>query len=124
MALRDSKVNVQIGTATQRDSAAMRTISLVTMAFLPATFVSVSDESEAKDPFTELATFQTIFSMSFFSFSPNSRSNGQVWTVSDKIWIYWVFAGPLTVATLILWFVRERGWKNLLVTLRFLGLGE
>lgn len=41
VALRDSTTNVQIGIAAQNDSAAMRTISLVTMAFLPATFVSV-----------------------------------------------------------------------------------
>lgn len=42
VALRDSRTNVRISAAAQQDSAAMKTISLVTMAFLPATFVSVS----------------------------------------------------------------------------------
>jgi hypothetical protein len=43
--LRDSNTNVRIRAAVQRDNAAMKTISLVTMALLPATVVSVSTES-------------------------------------------------------------------------------
>lgn len=37
----DSRVGVGIGKAARGDSAAMRTIALLTMLFLPATFVSV-----------------------------------------------------------------------------------
>jgi LPXTG-motif cell wall-anchored protein len=33
---------VEIGAATKSDSAAMKTVAVVTMAFLPATFTSVS----------------------------------------------------------------------------------
>ena len=39
---RDSRVLVRMGEATQSDSTAMKTIAVVTMAFLPATFLSVS----------------------------------------------------------------------------------
>lgn len=37
----DSQISVQIGQAAQYDSAAMKTISFLTLAFLPATFISV-----------------------------------------------------------------------------------
>ncbi|EGX54027.1 hypothetical protein AOL_s00004g60 [Orbilia oligospora ATCC 24927] len=75
------------------DSAAMKVIAALTAAFLPATFVSA------------------IFSMSFFN---NGGDNGtsaggadgaggdEGWSLSDKFWIYWAFAVPLTVATIIL----------------------
>lgn len=38
----DSRISVQIGQAAQSDSAAMKTIAFLTLAFLPATFISVS----------------------------------------------------------------------------------
>ncbi|RVD86150.1 uncharacterized protein DFL_004440 [Arthrobotrys flagrans] len=76
------------------DSAAMKVIAALTAAFLPATFVSA------------------IFSMSFFN---NGGDNGtsasggdgggggdEGWSLSDKFWIYWAFAIPLTVATIVL----------------------
>jgi hypothetical protein len=39
---RDSTTMVGIGQATKTDSTAMKTVAVVTMAFLPATFTSVS----------------------------------------------------------------------------------
>ena len=41
---RDSKVMVEIGAATKSDSTAMKTVAVVTMIFLPATFTSVSSD--------------------------------------------------------------------------------
>lgn len=41
-AQRDSQVLMGLGEATRLDSAAMRTIAVVTMAFLPSTFIAVS----------------------------------------------------------------------------------
>ena len=38
---RDSKVMLDISSATKSDSKAMKTVALVTMVFLPATFTSV-----------------------------------------------------------------------------------
>ncbi|KAK6508695.1 hypothetical protein TWF506_010773 [Arthrobotrys conoides] len=83
------------------DSAAMKVIAALTAAFLPATFVSA------------------IFSMSFFnnggdngtsagggggggSSDGASGGNDEGWSLSDKFWIYWAFAVPLTVATIVL----------------------
>jgi hypothetical protein len=42
---KDSKVLLQIGEATKSDSAAMKAVAVVTMAFLPATFTSVRSQS-------------------------------------------------------------------------------
>jgi hypothetical protein len=41
-AQRDSKVELQMGEEAKREASAMKGIGVVTMTFLPATFVSVS----------------------------------------------------------------------------------
>ncbi|KAJ6006387.1 hypothetical protein N7451_004331 [Penicillium sp. IBT 35674x] len=76
----DAGVTVQISHAARLDSATMKTLSFVTLTFLPPTFISA------------------IFSMSFFNYD---RDLG--WAVSDKFWIYWVFAIPTTVMTGLIW---------------------
>ncbi|KAG9591648.1 hypothetical protein KCU77_g9642, partial [Aureobasidium melanogenum] len=43
MAQLDAKTNVDIAMATKDDGAAMKTIAIVTMLFLPATFTSMED---------------------------------------------------------------------------------
>ncbi|KAF1365437.1 hypothetical protein EJ07DRAFT_96580, partial [Lizonia empirigonia] len=87
---RDSQVMKALGEAGRSDSRAMRTIAVVTMAFLPPTFLSA------------------IFSTSFFNFNPGNAGEGPRWLVSDKFWIYWVFAIPLTCLTLVTWFWQQR----------------
>ncbi|RYP04638.1 hypothetical protein DL765_010109 [Monosporascus sp. GIB2] len=77
----DAGTSVQIGRAAQLDGAAMKTIAFLTITFLPATFLSA------------------VFSMSFFHFEPESDS----WTISSRLWIYWAFAIPTTLATFSLW---------------------
>ncbi|KAF1926682.1 uncharacterized protein M421DRAFT_422656 [Didymella exigua CBS 183.55] len=91
IAQRDSQVMTGLGEAARRDSGAMRTIAVVTMAFLPPTFLSA------------------IFSMSFFDYTPGQGSSG--WSVSDKFWVYWVCAVPLTCLTLLIWYWRQRRVK-------------
>jgi hypothetical protein len=49
---RDNKLNITVAAASQRDNTAMKTISIVTMVFLPGTYIAVSgkphfDYSEA-----------------------------------------------------------------------------
>ncbi|KAK5657643.1 hypothetical protein OQA88_2715 [Cercophora sp. LCS_1] len=71
---------VEIAKATGRDSSQMRSISLVTMIFLPGTF------------------FATVFSMTFFDWgSPDGA------IVSSYIWVYVLITTVFTVGTLILW---------------------
>ncbi|KAM0425666.1 hypothetical protein ACHAPT_009198 [Fusarium lateritium] len=78
----DSRISVQIGQATQSDSAAMKTIAFATLTFLPATFISA------------------VFSMSFFKVDDDTGE----WGVSDKFWIYWVIAIPVTIITAVVWY--------------------
>ncbi|KAJ5385164.1 hypothetical protein N7517_003075 [Penicillium concentricum] len=80
VAQHDASVTLEIGRATQLDSATMKTIAFVTLTFLPPTFICA------------------IFSMSFFDFGGDSG-----WTMSNKFWIYWVFAIPTTVFTTLVW---------------------
>jgi Mg2+ and Co2+ transporter CorA len=81
----DSRIGVQIGAAARIDSAAMKTISLVTLAFLPPTFICA------------------IFSMSFFNFDSDVG-----WRMSDRFWLYWAFAIPTTVITSVICYYWQR----------------
>ncbi|KAJ5946653.1 hypothetical protein N7454_003492 [Penicillium verhagenii] len=76
----DAGLTVEISRAARSDSATMKTLAFVTLTFLPPTFICA------------------LFSMSFFNYD---RDTG--WAVSDKLWIYWVFAVPTTIATALLW---------------------
>ena len=60
----------------------MKAITLLTMAVLPATFVA------------------TIFSMGFFDYSLNSRSNEMELRVAPQVWMYVVVTVPLTLLVL------------------------
>ncbi|KAM5352791.1 hypothetical protein ACJ41O_005513 [Fusarium nematophilum] len=89
----DARISVQIGRATQSDSAAMKTIAFATLAFLPATFISA------------------VFSTSFFRIEDDTGR----WAVSDKFWVYWAFAVPVTVLTTGLWFWWRRTWPPVVI---------
>ena len=51
---------------------------------------------------------QAVFSMTFFNFSPKNGAYTEAWVVSDKIWIYWVISIPLTIITVLSWFMWQR----------------
>lgn len=78
----DVATTIEISRIAQIDSAAMKAIAFLTLTFLPATFVSA------------------VFSTSFFNFSPEL----QRWSVSDKFWVFWACAIPVTVVTPVLWY--------------------
>jgi Mg2+ and Co2+ transporter CorA len=82
VAQHDAGTTVEISRAARSDSATMKTIAFITLTFLPPTFIC------------------TLFSMSFFDFGAESGG----WSVSSKIWIYWVIAIPITAATALLWY--------------------
>ncbi|EUC39982.1 hypothetical protein COCMIDRAFT_10046 [Bipolaris oryzae ATCC 44560] len=87
---RDSEIMKGLGAAAKEDSGVMRTIAVVTMFFLPPTFISA------------------VFSMSFFNYTPPQDGAAGKWSVSDRFWIYWAFAIPLTALTLGIWALRQR----------------
>lgn len=90
----NSQIAVRIGEATQVDSRAMKTISVLGLVFLPGTFICA------------------LFSTSFFNFSPASDTEPQHWTVSEKFWVYWVVAIPVTLVTVACWLAWQRANKR------------
>lgn len=74
--------------ATKEDSTAMRTLAAVTVFFLPGTFVAA------------------VFSMPLFDWDAQTGATSTV--ISKRLWIYWAFAGPLTLGTLAVWFIWTR----------------
>lgn len=70
-----------IASAAKRDSSAMKAIALLTMTFLPGTFVA------------------SFFAMPLLDWQ--APSAGAV--VSHRFWIYWAVTVPLTAVVLLLW---------------------
>ncbi|KAK3313297.1 hypothetical protein B0H66DRAFT_565797 [Apodospora peruviana] len=99
----DGESNVQIALEMRRDSRHMRSIALVTMVFLPGTF------------------FASIFSMTFFNWSPgggasDGPNNTSDDVVSSWLWIYVLFTVCATAATVFSWWYfvvyrHSRVWK-------------
>ena len=76
----------------------MRVIAAVTLLFLPGTFVA------------------TLFSASFWDFSPGNQSS----KVSSWVWLYWVVTGALAAAVLCVWrgIPRMKQWSPCGFTVR------
>ncbi|KLU82099.1 hypothetical protein MAPG_01176 [Magnaporthiopsis poae ATCC 64411] len=72
------EINVEISYDAKRDSQHMRSIALLTMVFLPGTFLA------------------SVFSMSFFDWKEGA-------SVSSYIWIYFVIAIFMTLLVIGLW---------------------
>ncbi|KAE8152324.1 hypothetical protein BDV25DRAFT_72023 [Aspergillus avenaceus] len=70
------------GRNAQSDSAMMRTIGVVSLIYLPGTFVS------------------GIFGTNFFDFDSEKPDN---WVMADSFWLYWAVTLPLTLATVVVW---------------------
>ncbi|KAI1117634.1 hypothetical protein F5Y14DRAFT_403359 [Nemania sp. NC0429] len=67
-----------IAECAKRDSSGMKTITIITMAFLPATF------------------FATLFAVPTLDWKGES-------TVTGQFWIYWAFTLPTTALVFLLW---------------------
>ncbi|KIW69468.1 hypothetical protein PV04_05344 [Phialophora macrospora] len=87
VAQRDALTNLEVASSTKQDSISMSTFTFITAIFLPPTFVA------------------TLFSMSMFDWSNGDRSSGHV---SDKFWIFWAIAVPLTATTILCWYLWYR----------------
>lgn len=101
---------MDIALATSRDSRHMRSISLVTMVFLPGTFFAVC-KPRGQDPLPEmlaqtLTQVQSFFSMTFFNWTGddnNGQSGTSKPTVSGYLWIYVVVSAVFTLLTVGSW---------------------
>jgi hypothetical protein len=83
----DTLTGLRIARDTQRDSVSMKTISWLTMVFLPATFVA------------------TFFGMGFFQFHKDSENHSHI-SVAPEWWLYLAVTLPLTAVVLGAW----NGW--------------
>lgn len=88
----DSQIQVRIGEEARKEATAMKAIAVITMTFLPATFIS------------------SVFSTPFFHFEQAQGEGGESLAVSSQFWIYWAFAAPLSLFTLLLWTFCDREW--------------
>ncbi|OTB05610.1 hypothetical protein M426DRAFT_10358 [Hypoxylon sp. CI-4A] len=77
----DGEIQLAYNILASTDSQIMKSIALLTMLFLPATFVA------------------TLFSTTFFSFDEDG------WLFSKAFWIYWAVVIPLTIVVLLAWWL-------------------
>jgi hypothetical protein len=105
----DSRSSVQISANTQTDSAAMKTISVLGLVFLPGTFICVCASHPFPSPKKQTNLYpKSLFSTTFFNFTPGSDTSPQQWVMSDKFWVYFAVAVPITLITIACWF----WWTN------------
>lgn len=79
---------------------------MLTMVFLPATFVAVSLELRAlghEGP-SQLTLTQTVFSMTFFNWNPEQDEK----MMSPWFWIYVVITVVFTLVTMCIWLFFNR----------------
>ncbi|KAK4172596.1 hypothetical protein QBC36DRAFT_247220 [Triangularia setosa] len=86
---RDSKVQMRMGLDSRQESIAMKAIAVITMTFLPTTFVSA------------------VFSTTFFRYDKDEMGREE-YTISENFWVFWAFSVPLTAGTVMLWFFWDR----------------
>ncbi|KAF2831401.1 hypothetical protein CC86DRAFT_452461 [Ophiobolus disseminans] len=77
-----ARIQTNIANTTKEDSFAMRTIAVMSIAFLPATFVS------------------SFFSMDMFDWQAPRGAT----VISYRFWIYWAVTAPLTLLVFSIWF--------------------
>jgi hypothetical protein len=88
----DANTNINLATAStnlttemKKDSAAMKTIAIMTMAFLPSTF------------------FAALFSIPSLKWDEPR-------VIQDNFWIYWAFALPSTIMVFLVWGLANSSW--------------
>ena len=107
----DNVATREIAIAAAKDSATMRIIAYVTLAFLPSTFVAVSELRCSN--MRRLTAHKTFFSTTFFDFKPAESDNR---VVSWWLWLYFVVSMPLTVAVMVMWRVVSKQKEQLLLS--------
>ncbi|KAK3305224.1 uncharacterized protein B0T15DRAFT_502366 [Chaetomium strumarium] len=99
----DASSSIALAAAAKHDSSSMKTIAVMTMAFLPATF------------------FAALFAVPSLQWDQST-------VVQDNFWVYWAFTAPTTVLVFLIWLLATKrpwlyglGWE--LECDRFVGPG-
>ncbi|RFU78450.1 hypothetical protein TARUN_3798 [Trichoderma arundinaceum] len=91
----DVKANLDLAESQHRDSLSMKTLAIVTMLFLPGSFISA------------------LFSTSMFDWdSVDPSSNSIAVRTMPQFGLYWAITIPLTVVTFLLYFFWLRMMKQ------------
>lgn len=95
----DSRLNHLIARSNKQDSISMTTFTFITALFLPGTFIA------------------TLFGMSMFDWLPDNGGGSDSTSlstatdstpVSNKLWIFWLCAVPLTLITMTCWYMWSK----------------
>lgn len=78
----------------------MKSIAVVTMLFLPGTFVSVSSPATFPSSQTNLWTQKTLFAMPFFHVGAEDEVK---LVVDSQWWLYLAVTLPVTLLVFLLW---------------------
>ncbi|KAK7980823.1 metallo-beta-lactamase domain protein [Apiospora arundinis] len=82
-----AKLGAEIAAASKRDSASMKTVTVLTMAFLPATF------------------FAALFAIPSLDWKGAADRGGPV--IQSNFWVYWAFTLPATVLVFVIWIILD-----------------
>ena len=93
----DARANIELADKAKRDSSSMKTIAVMTMAFLPATF------------------FAAIFALPSLQWDKPG-------VIKSNFWVYWAFTLPATLIVFATWLLstnrdwfrnrRQQKWKK------------
>ncbi|OAA58143.1 hypothetical protein ISF_06682 [Cordyceps fumosorosea ARSEF 2679] len=78
-----AEASMETAEAARKDASAMKTLAVITMLFLPATFLAA------------------VFAMPSLQWDKDE-------VIGPRFWIFWAIAVPLTVVVFIAWFVLNR----------------
>jgi hypothetical protein len=110
-AKRQSSDIFRLTETTARDSGTIRVITLLTLFYLPSSFIAVSHIlllcKLACDLMRDHCP-QTVMGMNFFAMDPVSHHV----IVSPQFWVYFSLCIPLTGGTFLLWRWRSLGKKS------------
>ncbi|KAI0470096.1 hypothetical protein GGR56DRAFT_152647 [Xylariaceae sp. FL0804] len=87
---RDSELNLQIAQASHSDNRSLRTIQILSIVFLPGSFVS------------------SIFGMGFFTTSRDGAGGTNTFAAAPLWWLYFAVSVPLTLVVVILMLYYQR----------------
>ena len=86
--VKETQISREIAELTRKDNHSMKTIALVTMVFLPGTFIA------------------SLFDVPLFDWTAKNVSN----VINARLWVYFIFTVPLTLGIALLWFMlTQRG---------------
>ncbi|KAL9136704.1 MAG: hypothetical protein Q9175_002081 [Cornicularia normoerica] len=98
----------QLTEKSTKDAAAVKVLTIITLIYLPATVVSVSDFRDCMAfPVYSLMRFQNFFSTQFVSQEQHQGGSNRT-VVSSNAWLFAAISIPLTLGTLAVWWVWVR----------------